>query len=135
MPKPAKARQHLVGVEFQKPLLIRTWGVEDQVIEAEIDIGKDGFDMFVRIRRNDPTLGCPFDRQGIGEALHLQRIFGVHFLFRGEGESAPETRVSKCAFPVGVKGNLHLNHSINRASAAAGLGEARIHVRKKGVPV
>jgi hypothetical protein len=44
-----EARQNVLRVEPDEPLLIRTWRVKDQMAEAEIDVIANPLDMLVRI--------------------------------------------------------------------------------------
>ena len=37
----AQSRQDGIGVKLEKPPLIRTWRVEDQVLEAQLHVGGD----------------------------------------------------------------------------------------------
>src|SRR3954470_17085814 len=67
----AQARQDLLGIEFQEPPLIRAGGVEDEMAEAEFDVGPDLLDLLVGVVRHDPAARRPIERQGVGETFHL----------------------------------------------------------------
>src|SRR4051794_11809105 len=76
----AQPRQDLLGVELQETRLIRAGGVEDEVAEAEFDIGPDFLDLLVGVARHDPAACGTVKWQRIGETLHLDRILDADLL-------------------------------------------------------
>src|SRR5262249_21166190 len=69
-----QARQHVLRIELEEALLIRPRSMEHEMIEAEIDVRHDPLDVLVGIGRHDEALSRALHRQGICEALHLERI-------------------------------------------------------------
>src|SRR4051794_19474469 len=76
----AQARQNFLAVQLQELCLVRAGGVEDEVGEAEVEIGLDLLDVFVGISGDDEPLRGLVDRQLVGQPLHLDRVLDAVLL-------------------------------------------------------
>ena len=127
----AAARQDLLGVELEEARLVGAGGVEDEVGEAEIDIGPDLRQLLLGVGRDDPAARGPLDRQGVGEPLHLARVLDAIFS-SGVRASAAQWRVSSIArFEVGVERDLDLDHPLEIAARPPRPLEALLDLRKQ----
>ena len=55
-------REHLFAVQGQEPFLVGAGSMEDQVLEAQIQVVPDLLDMLVGVGRHDPPRGGLFHR-------------------------------------------------------------------------
>ena len=65
----AQARQDLVAVELQETRLVGAGGVEDQVREAQVQVGLDLLDVLVGVGGDDEPLGGLLDGQLVGQTV------------------------------------------------------------------
>src|SRR5947209_7029574 len=59
----AQQRHDALGVELQKARLVGAGGVEDEVTEAQFDIGADLGDLLLGVAGDDPAAGGAVERQ------------------------------------------------------------------------
>src|SRR5580658_7301055 len=85
----AQLRQHLLAVQFQEPGLIGAGCVEHQMTEAHFDVRFDFLDVLIRIGGHDPAAGGAFDRQSVGQTLHLDRVLDLHLFLRCQRQRSP----------------------------------------------
>ena len=116
-----QARQDMLRIEADEPLLIGARRVKDQMVEAEIDVFADAFDVLVRIGRDDPAAGGALGREPGGEALHLFGTMDGNLLLRGQSENRPVARVLHRSLFIGVERDLDLDHArvVGRAQPAS----------------
>ncbi len=86
--------------------------------EAEVDVSLDARDMLVRIGRDDPALRRAFERQSVGEPLHLERVFDREFFLGREAQRRPIARVFGRPLHIRIERNLHLDHAIDGIAGA-----------------
>src|SRR5205809_1081387 len=96
----AQQGQDAFAVELEEAGLVRTWGVKDQVVEAKVAVVLDLLDMLFGVGRDDPALGRAFDRQRVGQALHLKRVVHRRLLLGRERERTPVLGVGERAIAV-----------------------------------
>src|SRR6266566_6946217 len=75
-------RQDLLRVKPDRSLLILSGEVEDEVIEAPVEVRLDLRDVFVGVARHDEPR-VRLVRGGLRAPLHLARILDADFVLRG----------------------------------------------------
>ena len=82
-------RQHVGAEAAQEALLIVTGPVEDQMLEAELDVRGDPINDLVRVSGDDEP-GRRAVKDLVGRRLHLGRVIDPRLLLGGERERRPE---------------------------------------------
>src|SRR5680860_644260 len=89
----AQPGQHLSGERREEPGLVVTRSVEDEVVEAEVDVRLDLGERRPGIGCHDPAAGHLFDRERIAGSLHLGRVAQAVLLLWRQRQRSPETGV------------------------------------------
>ena len=122
-----------LAIEAQEALLVRAGRMEDEMPEAELDIGPDLLDVLVGIGSRRSS-GCAARSTGSASASRsISSGSSTDIFSSGESASAAQCRVSfERALRVGVERDLHLDHAVDSgvvgapasASPAATLGSS-----------
>src|SRR5690606_9278857 len=89
----AQAGDDVLGELGEEALLVVAGAMEDQVVEAEVDVLLEPGDRGVGVGGDDPALGDLLDRQLVGQPLHLVGAVYAVLLLRGLRQRCPEPAV------------------------------------------
>src|SRR5256885_11818908 len=98
----ANPRENLGAVQLEEARLTVAGRMEDQVVEAKIEIRPQLFDVLVRVAGDEPSPVSDI-LHGFGQPLHLSRVVDARLRLSGKRESSPDLSVLHRLFPVGVE--------------------------------
>src|SRR5215218_9034079 len=84
----AQPGQHVAGELLEEARLVGAGGVEDQLVEAELDVRPDTVDDLVGIVGDDEA-GAGAVAVLVGQPLHLDRVLDAGLLLARERERRP----------------------------------------------
>ena len=99
-------------------LLVSAGGVEDQVVEAGLDVGPDGLDHALGGGLDDPAGGDLLDGQLVGGVRHLERVVEAVLVLGGERQGRPEAGVLHRLLAGRRVGELDLDHPGDRVDGS-----------------
>ena len=105
----AERREDVLGELIDRTLLIVTGEVEDEVLEAELEVGADLLDDFLGIRGDDEA-GVRLVGVLVGDSLHVDRVLDPLLLLGLQRESRPPLAGLHPVVGVAVVGDLDLDH-------------------------
>jgi hypothetical protein len=113
----AQLRQHVIGELIEEASLVGAGRVQDQVLEAELDVRGELLDHLVGVVGNDePGVGAV--DVFVGDPLHLDRVLDPLFLLRRQSQRRPPVAGVVGELAVAVVGDLDLDHLADRARVA-----------------
>src|SRR5512133_2543986 len=124
----AQARRDVGREALEEASLVGRRGVDDEVVEAELDVGRDALGGLVGVVRDDEA-ARRVDARCVREPLELDRIVDVLLGLGRQRERRPERAVPAGRGEVRVVRELDLDHALERRRVAArlagALGEGR----------
>jgi hypothetical protein len=93
--------------------------VEDQVSEAQFDIGANLLNMLFEITGDEPAL-VGLAGYSDGFRLHLTRVVDVNFILCGQGQRSPDARVLQGAIAICIERNLDFDRLLDLFRIASG---------------
>ena len=109
--------------------------VEDEVAEAEVEVGLDALDGLVGIARADEARRGLLVVELVGEARELARIVDALLGLGGQRERRPEAAVLDGGRAICGVRELDLDHALDAGRVDAGLLGARCRVRQQALRV
>src|SRR5450759_4163323 len=130
-----QAGHHIFGKGGEEPGLVVTRPVEDEVVEAKVDVRLDLGERGLGIGCHDPAAGHLLDREGIAGSLHLRRVAQAVLLLGRERQGGPEAGALQCQPGVRVVGELDLDHPVDRPVGSSCRGQSLVDGGDEFVPV
>ena len=110
----AGAGAMLGGEALEEAELVVRRAVEDEVAEAELEVGRDALDRLVGVARADEARGGLLVVELVGQARELARIVDALLGLGRQRERRPEAAVRDRRRAVGRVGELDLDHALDR---------------------